>query len=942
MSADRWIETLPEETRAAARELYTALLPDIALDGVLGTGGMGAVFAGREVSLDRAVAVKLLAPALANDAVALQRFIREAQTAAAIEHPHVIPVYRVGTLPGSGTPYFVMQRVDGASLDRLYPEGTRVAIAEVRRLVGQVASALAAAHGRDLVHRDIKPGNILVDRAGGRVIVADFGISASRDRVPLDQRLTQQGQALGTPRYMSPETCAGEAAVPASDVYALGCVAYELLTGHAVFEAATPMGVIARHVRDEPVSIASLRPDTPKDLSDLVTRMLAKDPAQRPTADAVARELLPDELPFDWPPPGLQRVHGLLLRMGRWMPVATALFGTPLCVALGLGVDVALLGSGGAAIIGILVLIPTLVFLVGTGIVFGVALDAIRLGRRNGIASFTVLEVMVDPGDTGLLIGGRRGYASLGPEARWRERQRRIWPSVLLASTGPMTLFAFVAGAILLPRVGGGPTGIAWLAIGALLVPAILAWGVAASRSGFRLERGRPKSRSLLITIVPSQARAWRAAVSASVGTSGLDADPVRSVAYWTASVLMGLSMIATAAIIVLLVILSVLQSISGNGRLEGAQRALAEAREWRAVPAALRPAIDSSLSPMEAGRLAYRLFRPSRTEQLRWLPPDTTPVSPTIGFSTDTTRRLFGDAATGSERWDVIIGQTARHSLSAEQTSWLARMAAVPGAEEFGRLSHARTMDLYGVLLGPSGRVTIALNQFVPTRVFQLADARMASATLLAAAGNRAAALERLREVLGVGALLMADGRRLRDFTFGTRLVRRAAGAMRLLVAIDRGDLGPVLALSLPTPAVLYAAVIDRDNRNSRREALAFIRSAAEDTSAFPAIRLAAIGSLLAQRCVGAFNSQFTRDDREDSAFASLARTLPRPSDQAIIAWARDTLASPTLVDPRAPGDSLPHAQASIRIVGRIITMLGATRQGASCLASLVDASFW
>src|SRR5687767_6644424 len=186
------------------KELEVALAPGIEILRPIGRGGMGAVFLARDVALKRQVVVKVLSPDRAEDATAVQRFAREAESAAAVSHPNVVGVHQVGVLPKSGTSYFVMQFVDGPSLDQASPMGSKMLQARCRRIIGEVASALAAAHSRGLVHRDIKPGNVILEGPTERAIVVDFGISAAAAPEP-STRLTATGTSIGTPEYMSPE-----------------------------------------------------------------------------------------------------------------------------------------------------------------------------------------------------------------------------------------------------------------------------------------------------------------------------------------------------------------------------------------------------------------------------------------------------------------------------------------------------------------------------------------------------------------------------------------------------------------------------------------------------------------------------------------------------------------------------------------------------------------
>lgn len=279
---------------------------------------MGTVYLARDQALKRHVAVKVLSPTLAHDPKARIRFAREAEAAAAVSHPNVVSVYQVGELPRSETSYFLMQMIDGPTLSEEFPEGKAVPEARAKRIVGEVASALAAAHRRSLVHRDIKPSNIMLDRQSGRAVVLDFGISAaiSSETLPSGERLTAKGTTLGTPLYVSPEQAAGSQVTDRSDVYSLGVVAFELVTGRPPFTASTPMGLIAAHINQDPPKVYSQRPDLDPQFASLIDRCLTKNAERRPAAEEIARALLPaTQTLIEWPPPGLERLRGLGARL---------------------------------------------------------------------------------------------------------------------------------------------------------------------------------------------------------------------------------------------------------------------------------------------------------------------------------------------------------------------------------------------------------------------------------------------------------------------------------------------------------------------------------------------------------------------------------------------------------------------------------------------------
>lgn len=285
----------PDERASPERvledRLREELSPHLEVLRLLGRGSAASVYLAREPSLRRLVALKVLSPELGSDRKARLRFEREAQSAARISHPNVVAVYRVGAL-SDDLPYLVMQYVRGRNLaERVEAEGP-LQVVEVRRILADLASGLADAHRRRIVHRDVKPANVLYEEESGRVFLTDFGLAAALD--PEDReasRLTTRGHVIGDPRYRSPEQLRGEEITELADVYGLGLLAYELLAGEGPYEASSRSDLLIAHLQGEPRPLRSLRAEVDPDLEALIARCLRKVAAHRPRADEVVREL---------------------------------------------------------------------------------------------------------------------------------------------------------------------------------------------------------------------------------------------------------------------------------------------------------------------------------------------------------------------------------------------------------------------------------------------------------------------------------------------------------------------------------------------------------------------------------------------------------------------------------------------------------------------------
>ena len=270
-------QELQSEVQGALGDHYT-------LERELPRGGMSRVFVATENALRRHVVIKVLAPELAAT-LSAERFKREIALAARLQHPHIVPLLSAG-LAGSHL-YYTMPFVDGESLRQRMDRERPMAYGDICAILEEVAGALAYAHEEGVVHRDIKPENVMFFH--GQAVVLDFGIGKALLKASTAEtellRITQVGMSLGTPTYVAPEQAAGDPALDhRADLYALGVVAYEMITGHPPFASRSPQAVIKAHAEQKPEPIAARRPDVPKHLAAIVMRSLEKRPADRPVS----------------------------------------------------------------------------------------------------------------------------------------------------------------------------------------------------------------------------------------------------------------------------------------------------------------------------------------------------------------------------------------------------------------------------------------------------------------------------------------------------------------------------------------------------------------------------------------------------------------------------------------------------------------------------------
>ena len=291
---------MTESFDADLAALQNALAGEYSIERELGRGGMGVVYLAREVRLDRLVALKVLPPALGAARPELrERFLREARTSAKLSHPNIVPIFRADEI--GGFVFFAMGYVEGETLSQRVRHSGPLTPRDLIPIVREVAWALAYAHARGIVHRDVKPDNILLEHGTNRALVTDFGIA----HVAQASALTQDGMVMGTAHYMSPEQAAGEPVDGRSDLYSLGVVAYFALTGKMPFDAPTMNALLAMHLTQPPPPIAMVRAGMPRGLTTTIERCLAKDPVARfQTGEALAEALAaPTQMVHDIPTP---------------------------------------------------------------------------------------------------------------------------------------------------------------------------------------------------------------------------------------------------------------------------------------------------------------------------------------------------------------------------------------------------------------------------------------------------------------------------------------------------------------------------------------------------------------------------------------------------------------------------------------------------------------
>jgi serine/threonine-protein kinase len=869
-----------------------ALAPSYLLVRELGRGGMATVYLARDPALKRLVAVKVLAAELALDKSARIRFEREAQAAASISHPNVVSVYSVGEL-ADGTPYFVMQHVEGPTLEeRLEGEGT-LRVDEGARLIGEVASGLAAAHQKGVVHRDIKPSNVLYEVETGRALISDFGIASALTSQDEEDRtvtkITSTGTVVGTPAYMSPEQLLGDPVTPKSDIYNLGLLAYDVLAGRGPFDVTSPSERIAAILRDTPRNLSELQDAVDPELDAVLLACLERDPDERPDASELARRLSPEAgTLLEWPPPGLESLQGVLSRMVEAAGIGSWLLTVPLLVLLA---NTDWLGEWPFYMAGL-----------GGLILAGSLLSLVRLGWvvsrrvRAGFTPLTLGEVISDGrGDTGELIAGTREYASLEPRGRGRLRRLRLARAVagLAAALWPAVgLIVAIAVAV---RLGRGWEFVALVALGPSVGFGIAALGcglyelraVRRPRKSLRRSRGREEVLARLVgpwyesfDRVRREGRPGRGASS-------------RPLFVWAPTAAIAAScLIAGVLAVSLSAVSAVLRATwaSAVPRYETAVERMALAELMR--PYRLPP--DLEITADEGGQALHAVSDVGREQSYTRMerPPERRYERPWIS------EEDMGSAegAFGRVAWidpakfiPLVAG-----GLTAEQRAVLETVIDHPASAEYSIVARAPEADLLAArfnlpLPDDLHPAAMPLPKFRPQR--EAAYVRVAAAAL-AIADERAADAEfAAREIISHGLLVIDEASNLLESLIGSVIV--AIGRETLSqVYLATGRTGEALAISAAVDSVLAAHDIEAmetpifepvrltDLETGRR----FFYSVMSDSTATRGFRVEAYLSLQYSNCATLGGMLFGPPEILAMAMEDArADLVKRPSDEAL-----------------------------------------------------------
>jgi len=773
---------------------------------------MGSVFLAREPELKRLVAVKVLSPALAVDPGARARFAREAQAVAQLSHPNIVAIYSVGQL-ADATPYFVMQHVGGRSMSERIEQDGPLGSEEAEQVLGEVASALAAAHERGIVHRDIKPANILYDDESGRVLVSDFGIAAVRPRG--DQqgvtRLTQTGMAVGTPHYMSPEQLLAEDVTEKTDVYGLGLFGYEMIAGTGPFAATSPQELVAAHLRDTPKPLSEVGDHVDPELEGAVAACLSKQAGDRPTAKEIAQRFNPAAgVLLEWPAPGLASVHGSLKPVTRLLAIGNAFVAAGLVVLFSFGPTLA------SALTSALTVIIWVLGTIGIVAVIAGCVKLIRLSGavaravRAGYGWWSVAETVADRRrDTGALIAGMREYATIAPAVRDALRRGRLTKEAGLFAAAVLPVVLMV---IVVRLAGAGWIGSATVSV-ALFGPSLvgqLVWfraerretgAVGAARRTLAKHKGVREGDPQL---VPSWQHAFeRVRRGQALGTGPATRPAAGRLAAWAFAVLMMATVLVLAPVSLVGVFGPVIWQVTQPkfGATEDKSIVANAVREFAAP-------VDSAITPIEAGQAYYSLLdvggilEPSAHLREHPIPvefpepyfarelPDELFIRVVDGLSSEASLTRDPSAQNAPNHLNIL--EYAAGGLTPAETRYLEHLATLPQWEAWSTMARAPAMDYIGarfVVPFPDtvNYLQLPLPKFSATKA--AAYASVSRAAYFLAEGRLDEAELALRETLGVGFKLV-DQLTLFESLIGTVIVGIGREALiRFYTITDRPE---------------------------------------------------------------------------------------------------------------------------------------------------------
>jgi hypothetical protein len=910
-----------------ARLLTQALAPSFVLVRRLGAGGMGAVYLARDPLLRRLVAVKVLAPNLASDPEARARFEREGQAVAAISHPNVVNVHSVGELE-NGVPYIVMQYIEGPTLaERLKQHGPFQA-RQAKHVIGEVASALAAAHKKGIVHRDIKPANIILDEDTGRAMVTDFGIAAvkARDEKPQPAAdITQAGVALGTPAYMSPEQLLAEPATDKTDIYALGLLGYELFIAEGPYQVSTPKELMAAHLRDTPRSLSTMRADIDPELARLLESCLEKDPAKRPSAADVEKRLEHGaSILLEWPPPGLEKLRGLMRTTLRVIMAGAFVFTLPLVVLSVFDresfVRQTLPPMTAMFVITTLGLLTFLVGIAALATIFKRAREKVGMGYGWG----TILEVVADRrGDTGALIAGAREYAELDHKRRNAMRRNRLIALLLRLLAGVVPVVGYFLGIAFAARSSGGPTIVLWssiiLSLTLLAEARVIAWqedrALAAARQRRRSAHAHPGTENLAETWTESfeQVR-----LGQRMGSGPRwQGKPVKTGTY------LALAGVAGVGVVVFTIFtLTSLVHIIGNvaypnySNIRNRVFRIQRLAEYRVAP-------DSTITPLRAGQALHAIVRngpggtrmPFEKEAVITIPPQREV-------------RLPDPFPLTGGGWANHAVRKARRGFTLQERDYLRALADNTALQEFRTLARAPGLDFTAAFwdLTPEANwMQLPIMKGSPIR--QAAAANLAQAALDLSDGRTQLAEQRIRETISAGFLLIEHGRVIIENLFGAAIVGQARASLTALYEVTGRDRDARLVSSDNDPELPANHMAGRANADDAQRAL---RAAILDTTMLSGIRWEALPLLAIEPCGDMHQIIFGPDSLHRATLAEARRTMvKRQSDSALFA-----MAERLTIFPQTARGSRGAAVRVTKPIARATSLLTGNRQLEACLS--------